>query len=211
MAHRAGPELTTGRLELRRWRPEHRAPFAAMNADPEVMRYFRGVLDRDASDAFIDRIETSFEELGYGLWAVERRGDGEFLGFTGLTRQTFPAHFTPAVEIGWRFKRSAWGNGYATEAARAALEFAFSTADLDEVVSITTRGNAASRAVMARIGMSYDPADDFEYPSLPEGHPLRPSVLYRIGRPGGRLATRERSSTRAAPRTRPVTKPAPHA
>jgi RimJ/RimL family protein N-acetyltransferase len=176
---RPGPELGTRRLLLRRWQLDDREPFAALNADPAVMRYFRGALDRAASDAFVDRIEASFDELGYGLWAVQHLADGRFLGFTGLARQTFPAHFTPAVEIGWRFARSVWGHGYATEAGRAVLGFAFGTLGLDEVVSITARTNAPSRAVMDRLGMTYDPSDDFDYPLLPEGHPFRPSVLYR--------------------------------
>lgn len=153
-----------------------------MNADPEVMRYFKGTLDRVASDAFLDRIEKSFDEYGYGLWAVERRADGSFLGFTGLAMQTFDAPFTPALEVGWRYVRSAWGNGYATEAARAALAFGFDILGVDEIVSITSRVNLPSQRVMQRLGMTHDESDDFEYPLLPEGHPLRPSVLYRISR-----------------------------
>ncbi len=139
-------------------------------------------MDRAASDAFVDRIEVLFDELGYGLWAVELRSTGEFIGFTGLARHTFQAHFTPAVEVGWRLSKSAWGHGYATEAARAALDFGFGVAELTEVVSMTTETNERSRAVMRRLGMTRDPADDFEYPLLPEGHPLRPHVLYRISR-----------------------------
>ena len=177
-----GPEVRTPRLLLRRWREEDRAPFAALNADPEVMRYLKGPVDRAASDALLDRIDASFAQRGYGLWAVQRQADGRLLGFTGLAWQDFPAHFTPAVEVGWRFARAAWGNGYATEAAQAALEHAFAVLDLEEVVSITTRANAPSRAVMRRLGMHHDPRDDFEHPKLPAGHPLRPSVLYRISR-----------------------------
>lgn len=112
----------------------------------------------------------------------EQREDGAFLGFTGLSWQDFAAPFTPAIEIGWRFARSAWGHGHATEAARATLAFAFETLGLDEVVSFTTVANAASRRVMERIGMVRDPADDFQYPGVPVGHPVRPSVLYRLGR-----------------------------
>ena len=174
--------LSTARLVLRRWADADREPFAALNADPEVMRYFRGPLDRTASDAFADRIESSFDELGYGLWAVELRSSAEFIGFTGLARQTFPAHFTPAVEVGWRLARSAWGNGYATEAARAALDFAFDVAGLEEVVSTTTRANERSQAVMRRLGMTHDAADDFAYPLLPDAHPFRPHVLYRMSK-----------------------------
>ena len=183
-------ELRTEHLLLRRWTDADREPFAALNADPEVMRHFAAPLDRGASDAFVDRIEAQFGELGYGLWAVEVRGTGEFIGFTGLALQTFQAHFTPAVEIGWRLARGAWGHGYATEAASAALAFAFGPAGLEEeVVSMTTVTNERSQAVMRRIGMTRDPVDDFDYPRLPEGHPLRPHVLYRITRasdPAGR-------------------------
>lgn len=191
------PCLLTTRLKLRRWVNSDREPFAALNADPEVMRYFRGPLDGAASDALMDRIESSFDELGYGLWAVAVRSTGEFIGFTGLARQTFQAHFTPAVEVGWRLSAAAWGHGYATEAARAALDFAFGVVNVDEVVSITTRTNERSQAVMRRIGMTYDPKDDFAYPLLPEGHPLRPHVLHRISRlrllrPAARIAECEK-------------------
>jgi ribosomal-protein-alanine N-acetyltransferase len=173
---------TTPRLLLRRWRASDREPFAALNADPEVMRYFRGTLDRGESDAFADRIEAQFDELGFGLWAVELRADGRFIGFTGLARHTFAAPFTPCIEVGWRLARDAWGVGYATEAAWAALAVGFGTAGLDEIVSMTTGTNGRSRAVMERLGMTHDPADDFDHPRLPEGHPLRPHVLYRITR-----------------------------
>ncbi len=172
--------LRTPRLVLRRWREDDRVPFAAMNADPEVVKYLRRPLDRHASDAFIDRIEKGFERYGFGLWAVEVVESGLFLGFTGLAVQTFPAHFTPAVEVGWRLARYAWGHGYATEAAQAALDFAFTAAGMKEVVSITTRTNERSIAVMRRLGMTHDPAEDFEHPLLPRGHPLRPHVLYRL-------------------------------
>jgi RimJ/RimL family protein N-acetyltransferase len=175
-------EQLTERLILRRWRESDREPFAAMNADPEVMRYFRAPLDRLASDTFVDRIEASFDERGYGLWAVEVRDTGSFIGFVGLALQTFEAHFTPAVEIGWRLSRAAWGRGYATEAARAALAYGFGPAGLQEIVSMTSRVNLRSQAVMERIGLTRDPADDFEHPRLPEDHPLRPHVLYRIKR-----------------------------
>jgi RimJ/RimL family protein N-acetyltransferase len=109
----AAPSFETARLTLRRWQEADRESFAAINADAEVMRYFRAPLDRAGSDAMIDRIETSFDALGYGLWAVEIRESGRFIGFTGLARQTYAAHFTPAVEVGWRLERSSWGDGYA--------------------------------------------------------------------------------------------------
>jgi len=176
-----GPTLRTGRLLLRRWRAADREPFAALNADPEVMRHFPGPLSRTASDELVDRIEAGFDADGYGLWAVELADGDGFVGFTGLTRVTFDAPFTPAVEVGWRLARAAWGRGYATEAARAAMRFGFTGAGLREIVSFTAPGNVRSRAVMQRLGMTYDPADDFDHPRLSQGHPLRPHVLYRIG------------------------------
>ena len=183
-------ELSTERLLLRRWRDSDREPFAALNADPEVMRYFRAPLDRAASDAFVDRIEARFDEYDYGLWAAEVRATGSFIGFIGLSRQTFEAPFNPTVEVGWRLRREAWGYGYATEGARASLAHGFGPVGLEEIVSMTTKTNLRSQAVMQRLGMSTDPADDFEYPLLPEDHPLRPHVLYRITRDAW-LASRE--------------------
>jgi ribosomal-protein-alanine N-acetyltransferase len=177
-----GPTLTTERLVLRRWHKSDREAFAHLNADPEVMRHFLRPLSREESDAFVDRIEARFEERGYGLWAVERREDGAFLGFTGLAYQTFEALFTPCVEVGWRLAAFAWGHGYASEAAREALRFGFDEAGLDEIVSFTSTGNVASVRVMERIGMHRDPAGDFDYPSVPAGHPLRRHVLYRLRR-----------------------------
>jgi RimJ/RimL family protein N-acetyltransferase len=175
-----GPTLHSPRLRLRRWHASDRAPFARLNADPEVMRYFLRPLDRAESDALVDRIEVAFETHGYGLWAVERREDGVFLGFTGLAVPRFAAAFTPCVEVGWRYAREAWGHGYATEAARAAIRFGFEEAGLAEIVSFTSVVHARSRRVMERLGMHRDPADDFDYPGIPEGHPLRRHVLYRI-------------------------------
>ena len=171
--------LRTERLVLRPWRDDDRAPFAAMNADPEVMRYFQRPLDRGESDALVDRIRARFADDGYGLWAVEVPGTAPFAGFVGLSRPVFAAHFTPCTEIGWRLARPYWGRGYATEGATAALDFAFRHAGLSEVVSFATVGNARSHRVMRRLGMTRAAADDFDHPALPEGHPLRPHVLYR--------------------------------
>ncbi|NVI86020.1 GNAT family N-acetyltransferase [Actinomadura sp. BRA 177] len=165
---------------LRRWTEADREPFAALNADPEVMEHFPAPLTRAESDAMVDRIEARFAESGFGWWALEVAGTGEFIGFTGLSVPRFDAHFTPAVEIGWRLARSAWGHGYATEAAFRALSYAFDEAHLDEVVSFTSAPNLKSQAVMKRIGMTYDPSDDFEHPLVPEGHRLRRHVLYRL-------------------------------
>ena len=175
--------LPTDRLLLRRWRPEDRAPFAALNADPEVMEHFPARLTRAESDAFVDRIEAGFAEHGFGLWAVEVRATGEFIGFTGLAVPSFEAPFTPAVEIGWRLARPGLGHGYASEAAGRALDAAFTTYGLAEVVSFTSVTNVRSQAVMRRIGMTHDPADDFDHPRLPPGHRLQRHVLYRATRP----------------------------
>jgi RimJ/RimL family protein N-acetyltransferase len=176
----AEPELRTARLTLRRWRDGDREPFAEMNADPRVMEFFVAPLSREASDALVTRIESGFDRYGFGLWALEVRETGEFIGFTGLAPPEFEAHFTPAVEVGWRLAAPAWGRGYATEAARAAIGFGFDQAGLEEIVSMASVVNERSRAVMERLGMSRDPADDFDHPGIPAGHPLRPHVLYRL-------------------------------
>lgn len=172
--------VRTDRLLLRSWRPADRQPFARMNADPEVMEFFVAPLSREESDAFVDRIEAGFAEHGFGVWAVEETSTGAFIGFAGLLHQTFEASFTPAFEIGYRLARQAWGQGYATEAARAAVSFGFERAGLDEIVSMTAVGNLRSRAVMHRLGMTHDPADDFDHPRVPDGHPLKRHVLYRL-------------------------------
>jgi RimJ/RimL family protein N-acetyltransferase len=177
-----GPQLRTERLLLRRWTDADREPFARLNADPEVARYLSGPMRRADSDALVDRIEAGFETNRFGLWAVEVTATREFVGFTGLSRPRFQAHFMPAVEVGWRLARPAWGHGYATEAARAALEYGFGPAALDEIVSFTTRTNARSRAVMDRLGMVHDETDDFDHPTLAKSDPLRPHVLYRLQR-----------------------------
>jgi RimJ/RimL family protein N-acetyltransferase len=169
------------RVQLRRWRVEDRDPFAAMNSDPRVMEFFRGTLTRRDSDAMVDRIERHFVEHGFGLWVIEVPGSTAFIGFAGLTLAAFSAHFTPAVEVGWRLAFEHWGKGYATEAARLALDFGFRTLALEEVVSFTAAGNTRSRAVMQRLGMRHDPAEDFDYPGFQKNHPLRRHVLYRIG------------------------------
>lgn len=173
-------EIRTARLALRRWRRSDREPFAALNADPRVMRHFPDRLTRTESDDLVDAIEAGFAQRGYGLWALELLASGEFVGFTGLATASVRLRFTPAVEVGWRLAPSAWGLGYATEAARAALGFGFDAAGLDEIVSFTTVANLRSRAVMQRIGMSHDRADDFDHPALPQTSVVRPHVLYRI-------------------------------
>ena len=175
----AGVAARTPRLVLRAWRDDDLAPFAALNADPAVMRHLPAPLGRAESDALAARIRAGIAERGFGLWAVEVPGVAAFAGFVGLSVPRFEAAFTPCVEVGWRLARAHWGRGYATEAAAAALDLAFGPLGLGEVVSFTAPANRASRAVMARLGMRRDPADDFEHPMLPAGHPLRPHVLYR--------------------------------
>ena len=172
--------LTTERLMLRQWRQADREPFAALNADPRVMEFFPACLDRAQSDAAADRIESHFARHGFGLWAVELPGTAPFIGFIGLSIPRFEAHFTPCVEIGYRLARAYWGKGYAPEGAKRVLAHGFDQLQLTEIVSFTARVNLRSRAVMERIGMRYDASDDFDHPSLPENHTLRPHVLYRI-------------------------------
>jgi RimJ/RimL family protein N-acetyltransferase len=178
----AAPVLETDRLVLRGWRAADRAPFAALNADPMVMEHFPSTLSRAESDALVARIESHFARHGFGLWAVEAPGAADFVGFVGLSTPRFEASFTPCVEVGWRLAREHWGRGYAPEAARAALGFGFERAGLDEILSFTVPANAKSRRVMEKIGMRRDPADDFDHPALPAGHPLERHVLYRMSR-----------------------------
>jgi RimJ/RimL family protein N-acetyltransferase len=173
-------ELRTDRLLLRRWRHSDREPFARLNADPVVMRYFVAPLTPAESGVLVDRIEAHWEKHGFGPWAVEIPGVAAFGGFVGLSMPTFEAHFMPAVEIGWRLDRTYWGRGYATEAARAALADGFTRGGLKEVVSFTIPINLPSIRVMEKIGMRRDPIDDFDHPNLPPGHPYRRHVLYRV-------------------------------
>ncbi|HWD83402.1 MAG TPA: GNAT family N-acetyltransferase [Kribbella sp.] len=173
-------ELLTDRLVLRGWRDSDLEPWAAMNADPEVREHLGDLLTREQSDASVASFRAEFEQRGYGWWAVELRATGEFIGFAGLDPVDDEMPFT-GVEIGWRLARSAWGKGYATEAALAGLDFGFETLGLHEILAVTTATNLRSQAVMRRIGMTRNPADDFDDPTAPEG-PLRPSVVYRKAR-----------------------------
>ena len=175
-------ELVTERLRLRRWREADREPFAELNADPIVMEQFPAPLDRAESDALVDRITAHLDEHGWGLWAVELLEGGAFIGFTGLAPASFEAHFTPAVEVGWRLDRAHWGRGYAPEAAAASVADGFDRLGLDEIVSFTSTANLNSQRVMQKIGMTHDPADDFDHPTMPAGHRLERHVLYRIRR-----------------------------
>ncbi len=173
------PDLHTERLLLLRWRKSDCGPFARLNADPRVMEYFPATLTPAESDAMIGLIDAHFDRYGFGLWALELRDTGEFIGFTGLNVPNFDAPFTPCVEIGWRLAYDHWGKGLATEAARSVLHHAFTTLGLKEVVSFTAAINHRSRRVMEKLGMTRNPSDDFDHPKLPAGHPLLRHVLYR--------------------------------
>jgi RimJ/RimL family protein N-acetyltransferase len=172
--------LQSERLTLRPWQQSDREPFARLNADPRVMEYFPALHTREQSDASIDRFSAHLEQHGFGMWALEAHGVAPFIGMLGLNIPRFEAHFTPCVEIGWRLAAEHWGHGYAIEAARLALRFAFEDLGLPEIVSFTTPQNQRSRRVMETLGMKHDPSGDFDHPTVPEGHPLRRHVLYRM-------------------------------
>jgi RimJ/RimL family protein N-acetyltransferase len=174
------PTVRTERLVLRGWRPEDRAPYAALRADPAVAEYLGGGLDRAASDAAIAAYEGHWAREGFGMWAIEVPGVAPLAGAVGLERVPAALPFAPAVEVAWRLQHGCWGRGYATEGARAALTYAFESVGLDDVVAFTAADNVRSRRVMARLGMTRDPAEDFEHPRLAAGAPLRPHVLYRV-------------------------------
>ncbi len=174
--------VETERLILRRWTASDEEPFAAINADPRVMEHFPALLTRVESDALMKRAEEHFERQGFGPCAAELREDRSLIGFIGLMTPGFEAPFTPCVEIGWRLSADHWGRGLATEGASAMVQYAFTVLDLASLVSFTVPANRRSRRVMQRLGMTHDPADDFDHPCLPEGHPLRRHVLYRLSR-----------------------------
>lgn len=180
MSHAALLELRSERLRLRRFRAEDLEPFAALNADPRVMRYFPRPLERAESFALAARIDEHFAAHGFGNFAVEVVAESAFAGFVGLSVPRFEAPFMPCVEIGWRLATGFQGRGYASEGARAALAFGFEQVGLDQIVSFTVPANVASWRVMEKLGMTHDPADDFEHPFMPEGDPLRRHVLYRL-------------------------------
>jgi RimJ/RimL family protein N-acetyltransferase len=186
----SAPTLVTPRLLLRPWRDDDRPAVAAMSADAEVMAHFPALLDREASDRLVDRLEAHFERHGFGMWAVERADDGGFAGMIGLMVPAFTTAFTPCVEVGWRLARDAWGHGYAVEGAAAALELGFGALGLGEIVSFTTPANARSRRVMETLGMQRDVDGDFDHPHLSEDSPLRRHVLYRLTRDAWRIRSR---------------------
>jgi len=173
---------TTERLILRHWQHSDREPFSRMNADPRVMEFMPRLLSREESDALIDDIESHFRERGFGLCAAELRQEHSFVGYVGLAVPRFRGIFTPCVEIGWRLSAEYWGQGLATEGARGIARYAFGILGLKDLVSFTVPGNWRSRRVMEKLGMTHNPADDFDHPNLPQGHSLCRHVLYRIRR-----------------------------
>ncbi|HTR50057.1 MAG TPA: GNAT family N-acetyltransferase [Kofleriaceae bacterium] len=181
--------VETPRLILRPWRDDDLDRYTELSRDPEVMANYPALLSRDECAAGIARQRAHFARHGFGIWALELRTTGRFIGYTGIQHVPFDAPFTPAVEIGWRIARDTWGHGYATEAARASVAYGFDTLGLAEVVAFTIPSNTRSLAVMERLGMERDPADDFDHPRLPDGavsiagHPVRRHVLYRLRRP----------------------------
>jgi len=175
-------ELESARLLLRQWRDNDLPEFTRICSDPQVMRYFPAPLSRLESASLIGRQRGHFAEYGFGFWALERKNNGAFIGFTGLGVVSFEAAFTPAVEIGWRLAPEHWGVGYASEAAWTALGCGFEHLELERIVAFTTQANLPSQKVMQAIGMQYDPGSDFEHPQLEPDHPLRHHVLYQITR-----------------------------
>lgn len=178
-------ELHTRRCVLRQWQDSDLVPWAEMNADAEVRRFFPDVLDAERAGAEASRCRDAIAQRGWGMWALEIPGTFRFAGFVGLNVPHYDAPFVPAVEIGWRLPRAAWGQGFATEAAQAALEFAFDRLALREVIAIAVPANAASLRVMERLGMHRDTTGDFAHPRVDAGHPLCRHVLYRTAAPGG--------------------------
>jgi len=175
--------LTTARLRLRTWRAEDLEPYASLNADPRVREFFPSVQTHQESADSMEYIRDHFQRRGFGLWAVELIGGAPFIGFIVLSVPSFDAPFTPCVELGYRLAFEYWGHGCATEGARAAVAFGFATVGLHEIVAMTAVGNERSRRVMKRLGMSHNPADDFDHPDIVGDHPLRRHVLYRLAGP----------------------------
>lgn len=170
--------IETSRLILRPWRESDLAPFAEQNADPEVMRFLGGPLTRKESDAYVRRAEAHHAVHGFCKWAVEAPGIAPLIGGVGLSYVSFDASFTPAVEVAWRLHKRFWGEGYATEAARAAIDDGFTRVGLRDIVALTTLANLPSQRVMQRLGMRRD--IEFDHPRYAADHPLRRHVLYRM-------------------------------
>lgn len=178
--------IKTQRLILRPWKEADLEPLVRLNTDPRVMEFLFAPLTHAESAARLELYTRHIQEQGWGLWAVAAPNVSDFIGWIGLWPIGFEAHFTPAIEVGWRLLPEFWGQGYATEGALASLAFGFEVLNLPEIVSVTVPANLRSRRVMEKIGMNYDPKDDFDHPKLPEGHPLRKHVLYRLERDKGK-------------------------
>lgn len=176
------PTLETDRLILRHWKNEDLEPFAVMNSDPRVMEFFPNPLSEKESDQLAITIQKELVEKKYGLWAIEVKGEASFIGFVGLHYPSFEAHFTPCIEIAWRLAYPHWGKGYAMEASSRASDYGLNELNLEEIVSFTASCNNRSIKVMEKLGMRHDPSENFEHSKLPEGHPLKLHVLYRLGK-----------------------------
>jgi ribosomal-protein-alanine N-acetyltransferase len=174
------PTLLTPRLRLRPWRDDDLEPFASMNGDPRVMEHFPSTLDRAASDAAARRLRDHFDQHGFGKAVVETRDGGAFVGVVGLAWFTLDVPICPVVELGWRLPQAMWGKGYATEAARAAIDFGFRELGLERIVAFTVPRNERSWRVMERLGMTRSPADDFDHPLIAPDSPLRRHITYVI-------------------------------
>lgn len=174
--------LRTPRLLLRPWRDADVTAYAELSADPAVMEFLQPVSEPGAAEAWAGRVRSHWQRYGFGQWVVEVPGEAGLIGVIGLSTVSYEAHFTPAVEVAWRLARAQWGRGYATEAARAAVDYGFGTLGLTEIVAITVPANLRSRRVMERLGMTRTPEDDFDHPNVPEG-PLKRCVIYRLHRP----------------------------
>ncbi len=183
--------LVGARVRLRPWRDADLDPFARLSANADAMRHLTPLPDRAASDAAAGRMRAHFDQYGFGFMVVETLDEGTFAGLAGLAHVTFDAPFAPAVEIGWRLDPRFWGQGLAAEAARLALWDGFGRLNLDEIVAFTVPANERSWRLMERLGMTRDPADDFDHPRVPEGDPRRRHVLYRLARPADLTALRD--------------------
>lgn len=173
--------IETERLLLRQWKASDRQPFIELNADPEVMEYFPSPISESESDEFIQRVTAEIEDSGWGFWAVELKSSHDFIGFVGISSPRAKLPFSPCIEIGWRLAKKYWGKGYATEAAEAALKFAFANLPINEVVSFTSVQNKRSQVVMKNINMT-DSGQNFMHPSIPVGNALQEHVLFKISR-----------------------------
>lgn len=168
----------TKRLVFRDWNEQDLNEFRIMNKDTRVMEYFKKILNKEETDRFYNAIQDEFRNYGYGLYAVETRHNNDFIGFIGFHWANFNSQFTPCIEIGWRLKYEAWGNGFATEGAKACLKYGFDTLGFNKIYSFTSKINLPSENVMKKVGMVK--VMEFEHPNIMENNPLRKHVLYSI-------------------------------